>query len=128
MSVPFKPEGYPSVSPYLILDGASQMLDFLARVFGAVEIQRFSNDDGRLAHAETRIDDSVIMLADNPGHWPATSAHIHVYVTDVDATYQRALAAGATSVQEPTKKQDPDRRAGVRYGGDITWWISTRVE
>jgi PhnB protein len=128
VSAPFKPEGYPTVSPYLIVEGASQILEFLARVFGAVEIQRFNGDDGRVLHAETRIDDSVIMLGDRPANYPATSAHLHIYVADVDATSQRALKAGATSVQEPMKKQDPDRRTSVRFGGDITWWIATKVE
>lgn len=128
MSVPFKPEGYPTVSPYLIVNEASQILEFLARVFDAVEVQRFSGDGGRIMHAETRIDDSVIMLADSVENWPATSAQLHLYVADVDSAYQRALEVGATSVQEPMKKQDPDKRAGVRFGGDIIWWIATKVE
>jgi len=59
---------------------------------------------------------------------PPVPSHVHVYVIDVDATYTRALAAGATSVQEPAKKQDPDKRGGVKDAGATTWWIATKVE
>ena len=79
-------------------------------------------------HSEVRIDDSVVMVADPAEGWPAIGAHVHVYVRDVDATYRRALDAGAESVQEPTKKDDPDKRGGVRDAGGTTWWISTKVE
>ena len=78
-------------------------------------------------HAEVRVDDTVVMLADSTPNWPAIPAHVHVYVPDVDATYRRALAAGATSVQEPTKGNDEDKRGGVCDAGGTTWWIATRV-
>lgn len=128
MPVPHKPEGYNSVSPYLIVDGAARTIEFLTHVLGGVEIQRFAGENGAIAHAEVRIDDTVVMLADGGEGWPPQPAHVHVYVQDVDATYRRALDAGAASVQEPTKKDDPDRRAGVRDAGGTTWWIGTRVE
>ena len=80
-------------------------------------------------HAEVRIDDTVIMLADPaPPTWPAIASYVHIYVRDVDATYRRALDLGATSVQEPVKKEDEDKRGGVRDPGGTTWWIATRVE
>ena len=79
-------------------------------------------------HSEVRIEDSVLMVADSVEGWPAAPAHVHVYVRDVDSTYRRALDAGAASVQEPTKKDDPDKRGGVRDAGGTTWWISTKVE
>lgn len=129
MATPHKPNGYTSVSPYLIVDGAARTIDFLKRVFGAVELRQFPTDSGKLMHAEVRIDDTVVMLAD-PGlpDWPAMAAHVHIYVTDVDATYRAALAAGAISVQEPIKKQDEDKRGGVKDSGGTTWWIATKVE
>ena len=74
-----------------------------------------------------RIDDSVIMLTDGNAEWPPIAANVHVYVSDVDETYRRALAAGATSVQEPVQKDDEDKRGGVRDPGGTTWWIATRV-
>lgn len=128
MSATYKPEGYPSVSPYLIVDGAEATITFLVQVFGAAELRRFSNDTGRLVHAEVRMDDTVLMLADCADGWPPVPAHVHVYVPDVDATYRRALAAGAASVQEPIEKDDADRRGGVKDAGGTTWWIATKVE
>jgi uncharacterized glyoxalase superfamily protein PhnB len=124
-----KPQGYPSVSPYLIVDGAARTIDFLVRVFDAAEIRRFATPDGKVMHAEVRLDDSVIMLGDaQPPQWAPVPAHVHVYVLDVDATYRRALAAGAASVQEPIKKDDEDKRGGVKDAGGTTWWIATKVE
>jgi len=127
MTIAHKPEGYTTVSPYLICADAAGTINFLVRVFGAVELQRFPDDSGKLMHSEVRIDDTVVMIADSAPSWPAMSAHVHVYVADVDATYRRALDAGAISVQEPVKKEDADKRGGVKDVGGTTWWISTRV-
>jgi PhnB protein len=129
MTTPYKPDGYPSASPYLIVDGAQATLDFLKEVFGATELRKYPGEGGKLHHAEVRIDDSVIMLADAAEpNWPHTPASVHIYVRDVDAVYAHALAAGAVSVQEPVKKQDEDKRGGVKDSGGTTWWISTKVE
>lgn len=123
-----KPDRYTTVSPYLIVDGASGTIDFLVRVFGATELRRFSGSAGKVVHAEVRIDDTVVMLSDGPEGGQPVPAHVHVYVPDVDAVYRRALDAGATSVQAPIKKDDADRRGGVRDAGGTTWWIATTVE
>ena len=123
-----KPLGYTTVSPYLVVDGASQTIDFLVRVFGATELRRFPDTTGKLMHSEVRIDDTVVMIADGGGDWPPIPSHVHVYVPEVDAVYRRALEAGATSVQEPVKKDDEDKRGGVKDSGGTTWWIATKVE
>jgi PhnB protein len=128
MSPGHKPDGYTTVSPYLVVDGASRTIDFLERVFGAVELRRFPDQTGKLMHAEVRIDDSVVMIADGIETWPPVPSHVHVYVPDVDAVYRRAVEAGATSVQEPIQKEDEDKRGGVKDPGGTTWWISTRVD
>lgn len=128
MNTSYKPENYNSVSPYLIVDGASATIDFLKTVFDAVELRRFPGDAGQVMHAEVRLDDTVLMIADAAEGWPAMPAHVHIYVPDVEATYQRALAAGAASVQEPVKKDDADKRGGVKDAGGTTWWIATKVE
>ncbi len=128
MSAAHKPEGYPTVSPYLIVDGAGATIDFLVQAFDAVPLRQFPGPGGRLMHAEVQLGDSVVMLADSSDGWPAHAAQVHVYVPDVDATYRRALAAGATSVQEPVKKEDPDKRGGVKDRSGTTWWIATKVE
>lgn len=128
MTAPWKPEGYSSVSPYMMVDGAQRVIDFLKAAFGATELRRFDMPDGTVLHAEVRIDDSVIMLAEGSEGWPAFPAWLHVYVADVDATYRRALAVGGVAVQEPQQKPgDPDRRGGVKDPAGNTWWISTQV-
>jgi PhnB protein len=97
-------------------------------VFDAQELRRFPDSSGRLMHSEVRLEDSVIMIADSAEGWPPVPTHIHVYVPDVDATYKKALSAGATSVQEPVKKDDADKRGGVKDQRGTTWWIATKVE
>ena len=129
MNAQHKPGSYSTVSPYLIVNGAAATIEFLKRVFGAVELRRFPDESGKLRHAEVRIDDTVVMLADPvPPDWPSIPSHVHIYVRDVDTTYRKAVQAGATSVQEPVKKQDEDKRGGVRDAGGTTWWIATKVE
>jgi uncharacterized glyoxalase superfamily protein PhnB len=123
-----KPDGYTTVSPYLIVDGANATIEFLRNVFDAVELRRFPDPPGKVMHAEVRIDDTVVMIADGADGWPSVASHVHIYVSDVDATYRRALDTGATSVQEPVKKQDADKRGGVKDAGGTTWWIATKVE
>jgi PhnB protein len=127
MAKAYKPEAYTTVSPYLIVDGAERTIQFLKDAFGATELRKYPGEGGKLMHAEVRIDDSVVMLADAVPSWPAFGAHVHVYVSDVDATYRRALSLGAAPVQEPVKKDDEDKRGGVKDPGGTTWWISTRV-
>lgn len=124
-----KPEGYSTVSPYLIAIGAQQVIDFLKKAFGARELRRYEMPDGSIMHAEVRIDDTVVMIGDAGKDWPAVPSHLHVYVDDVDEAYQRALRAGGVSVQPPERKgDDPDRRGGVKDPAGNTWWIATQVE
>ena len=127
MSSSHKPTNYSTVSPYLIVDGASGTIDFLINVFDAVELRRFPDAAGKLLHAEVCIDDTIVMVADGGDGWPPIPSHVHVCVSDVDATHKRALDAGATSVQEPVKKEDEDKRGGVKDAGGTTWWIATKM-
>jgi PhnB protein len=128
MNLLFKPQNYTTVSPYLIVAGADQTIAFLVRVFGAVELRRDTYSSGKINHAEVQIDDTTIMLADEGGGWPAVASNVNVYVPDVDQTYRPALEARAESVQEPVKKQDADKRGGIKDSGGTTWWIATKVE
>jgi uncharacterized glyoxalase superfamily protein PhnB len=127
MNRPYKPEGYPSVSAYVMVDGAQRVIDFLKKTFDATELRRYDSPDGTIMHAEMRIDDTVVMLSDGGGQFPAFPIWLHVYVPDVDETYRRALEAGGVSVQEPVQKGDPDRRGGVKDPSGNTWWISTQM-
>ncbi|NGY06880.1 VOC family protein [Solimonas terrae] len=123
----FKPQGYNAVAPYLIVGDAGATIDFLVATFGATPLRMIPHEDGRLRHGEVRIDDSVVMLADAMEGWPPVPSHVHVYVADVDATYARALRAGATGVQAPVQQDDPDRRGGFRDAGGTTWWVGQQM-
>ena len=122
------PEGYHSVTPFIIVRGAAQLLDFLRDAFGAVEIARVRSEDGTLGHAETKIGDSVVMMFDSKADWPETPAFLRLYVEDCDATYQQALKANATSVTEPTNMPWGDRVCRVRDPLGNLWWIMARIE
>ncbi len=127
MNQSYKPEGYSSVAVYVMADGAQRVIDFLKNTFDAEELRRSDTPDGSIMHAEVRIDDTIIMLADGGDDAPAFPVWLHVYVPDVDTTYRRALAAGGVPVQEPQQKDDPDRRGGVKDPAGNTWWIATQV-
>ena len=127
MNQSYKPEGYSSVAVYIMANGAQRVIEFVKQTFDAAELRRYDNSDGSIMHAEVRIDDTVVMLADAGGDVPGFPVWLHVYVPDVDATYQRALAAGGVSVQEPQQQGDPDRRGGVKDPAGNTWWIATQL-
>lgn len=124
----YKPESYSTVSPYLVVPDAAATIEFLKAIFKATELRRFPGPDGkRLMHAEVRIDDSIIMLGDALEGWPASPCHVHVYVEDVDAVFQSAIAAGAKPLQEPVKKEDEDKRGGFQDPWGTSWWVATKV-
>lgn len=128
MGTEWKPEGYTSVSVYLVAEGAQRLIDFLKKTFGATDLRRFDTEDGKIMHAEVRIGDTVVMIADAGGNYPAFPVWLHVYVPDAEETYKRALAAGGVSVQEPVRKEgDRDLRGGVKDPCGNTWWVSTQV-
>jgi len=124
----FKPHGYPSVSPYLICQDAESLIGFIGQVFGGTVQRRFDRPDGNLMHAEVRIDDSIVMVGGGATETTAAPAHIHVYVEDAEAAFDRAIAAGADRIREPAQADgDDDLRGGVRdpWSG-VTWWIATQ--
>jgi uncharacterized glyoxalase superfamily protein PhnB/uncharacterized damage-inducible protein DinB len=122
------PDGYHSVTPFIIVKGAAGLLEFLKNAFGAGEISRVPGKNGTLSHAETRIGDSVIMMFDSKHDWQETPAFLRLYVEDCDATYKQALKAGAAVVTEPTNMPWGDRVCRVRDPFDNLWWIMTRIE
>ncbi|MFB3829178.1 MAG: VOC family protein [Bryobacteraceae bacterium] len=128
MAVKPIPEGYHTATPYLVVRDAVKVIDFVKQAFGAGEIERMTQPDGRIAHAEVRIGDSIIMLGEPMGEQPAMPAMIYLYVADTDAAYRRAIAAGGASVMEPADQFYGDRNAGVRDAGGNLWWIATRKE
>jgi PhnB protein len=134
MAVAPIPPGYASVTPYLIVGGAAKAIDFYQRAFGAVELFRLPNPDGTLGHAEIRIGNSPIMLADamdgnpDPLKLGGSAVSFMLYVPDVDAAFARAVAAGAT-VKRPVADQFYGDRTGTLADpfGHV-WSLSTHVE
>jgi uncharacterized glyoxalase superfamily protein PhnB len=128
MSTKYIPDGYHAITPSISVDGAQQFVDFLKQVFNAKERMRMDGPGGKIMHAEFEIGDSLIMLADTTPEWPAKSNSLYVYVEDVDATYKRAIQAGATSVREPQDMFYGDRTSGVADPFGNFWGIATHIE
>ena len=137
MSVSHIPEGYHSVTPYLIVDGAAEAIRFYTEAFGAVEVLRMPmGDSGRLAHAEIRIGDSYVMMADEhpemdllgPKARGGASASLMIYTQDVDATFGQAIRSGATE-ERPVQDQFYGDRSGTLIDPfGHRWTIATHVE
>jgi PhnB protein len=119
------PAGFRSITPYLIVEGADRFLEFMKQAFGAEQRLRVPKPDGTVMHAEVRIGDSPVELADANAEYPPRPTAIHLYVSDADAVYRRALAAGATSTQEPVDQPYGDREAGVKDPCGNYWYIAT---
>jgi PhnB protein len=128
MATKYIPEGHNNVSPYVITKGAAKVIDLLKQAFGATELMCMRMPDGTIAHAEVKIGDSVIMISEGNDQFPPRPAAVHIYLPDVDAAYQRALRAGATSEREPADQFYGDRSAGVTDAGGNSWWIATHKE
>ena len=123
------PDGYTAITPYLVVEGAIGYIDFLANAFGAVERMRIPMSEDLLAHAEVAINGALVMLSDAfPPDSPAQTAHIHLYVEDVDGAYARAVSAGATGDAEPKDEFYGERMAHVTDPRGIHWTIATHVE
>jgi PhnB protein len=130
------PDGYPQVSPYLCVDGASAAIEFYQQVFGAKERARMPQPDGKIGHAELELGDSVVMLSDeypemsvrSPKTIGGTPVVMSVYVDDVDAVYQRALGAGATAVREVEDQFYGDRTGQFEDPFGHRWSVATHIE
>jgi len=124
VSGPGAPDRYRTLSPYLVTDGAEELIAFVTRVFGTEERRRMTFDHGGF-HAELELGDSVLMVGEGGGM--SFPAMLHVYVADADSIYERALAEGATSVAEPHDTSFGDHRAAFddRWGNQ--WWVATRT-
>lgn len=122
------PEGYHTITPYLVSDDAVKEVEFLKKAFGAIEVFCSKDEEGRIRHSEFKIGDSVVMLAQAYAEWTSKPAAFYMYVPDVDAAYKQALKAGGVSTAEPEDKPYGDRTAGVRDPSGIDWWIGTRIK
>jgi len=130
------PAGYHAVTPYLSVRGAAEAIDFYKKAFGAAEIMRMPGPDGKLGHAEIRIGDSRIMLSDeypgmdflSPQSRGGTTVHIHLYVKDVDAMAERAVAAGAKLVRPVQDQFYGDRTGSLADPFGHVWHVATHKE
>jgi PhnB protein len=122
------PEGFHSVTPYLVVREVPRLLDFLKQAFKAQEIMRMPAPDGTIMHAEVRIGDSPIMMGEARGEYKPMPGSIYLYVEDTDSTYKRALQAGATSQMEPADQFYGDRHASVIDPVGNHWYIATHIE
>jgi PhnB protein len=128
MSALHTPAGYHTVTPYLAVPDAQSLIDFIVKVFDGKEREIIRKPDGQIRHAEVQIGDSIIMLGTTSSSYGTATATLYVYVDDADATYQKALAAGATSISEPANQFYGDRHAGVKDANGTSWWIATHFE
>jgi PhnB protein len=130
------PEGYHTITPYLSIKGAADAIDFYKRAFGATEVMRFAQPDGRIGHAEVRIGDSRVMLADefpdmdfrSPHAIGGSPVHLHMYVDNSDAVVNQAVAAGAKVIRPVQDQFYGDRSGSVADPYGHVWHVSTHKE
>jgi uncharacterized glyoxalase superfamily protein PhnB len=123
------PEGYGTVTPWLISRDSAALIRFLESAFGAEEIDgsRMHDPDGSIVHVEVRIGSSIVMLFDSHEEWPETPGFFRLYVDDARATYEQALRAGASSVTAVTELFWGDRVGRVRDPLGNVWWLQSRA-
>ncbi len=130
------PEGYHTATPYLIIKDAASAIEFYKKAFGATELMRMTHPDGRVGHAEIKIGDSPIMLADevpemgyrSPQSFGGSPVSILLYVEDVDALFSQAVAAGAKVVRPVADQFYGDRSGGVTDPFGHVWYMATHKE
>lgn len=122
------PDGYHTITPYLTVEDLPKQLEFLQAAFGGTVIEAIPDANGVVRHAEVKIGDSIVMIGQARAEWPARAATLYLYVENCDELYHRAIAAGATSMSEPTTQFYGDRHSGVTDPNGIAWWIATHVE
>jgi uncharacterized glyoxalase superfamily protein PhnB len=124
----YKPQGLFNVNPYLHPQRAEPLIAFLKRAFGAQEVAKYASPDGVVNHAAIRMGDSVVEMGEAQGKYETMPAMFYVYVPNVDDVYKQAVAAGATSFQEPADQFYGDRTAAVRDNFGNKWYIATHIK
>ena len=125
--VSYMREGFHTITPYLIVPGAAEFSEFLQAAFSARERLRVPLPDGSLMHAEADVGGYIVEFADSNDRFPPRPAELHLYVSDADAAYARALAAGASSIYEPMDQHYGDREAGVKDKFGNHWYLATPI-
>jgi uncharacterized glyoxalase superfamily protein PhnB len=122
------PEGYTSVSPYLMVDSLEKEMEFLQAVFDAEVKEQLRNAEGQLWHCEARIGNTIVMLGQAQKDRPAGQSMLYVWVDNVNGAHRRALKQGAASIQEPMDQFYGNREAGIKDPEGNIWWIAQEVE
>jgi uncharacterized glyoxalase superfamily protein PhnB len=123
------PDGFHTVTPYLVVEGADKTIAFVQKAFGAeFEHEPTKRPDGKIMHATLKLGDSMIMISEASERAKASQVMLYLYVPNVDAAYQRALKAGAVSVMEPSDQFYGDRSGGVKDPAGNQWYIGTHIE
>lgn len=120
-------EDFRSVTPHCNPVHSAEFIEFLQKAFGGEEIYRAQSPDGRIFHAQVRIGDSIISMGDAHGPYQPMPSTLHLYVPDTDSAYERALRAGATSIQPPADQPYGERNAGVRDPFGNRWFLATHL-
>lgn len=128
MSVKPVPDGYHTITPFLLCKGVRELLEFLKTAFDAEIKEQHDAKDGTVMHAAARIGDSMLMLGEAQEKWPAMPSMLYLYVKDVDSFYKRAIEAGGKSLREPTNEFYGDRSCGILDASGNQWWIATHIE
>ena len=128
MAVKPIPDGFHTVTPYLLVKGVPQLIDFLEKAFDAKVIHRSTMEDGTVNHAQVQIGDSMVMMGEAKDQWPPMPSMLYLYVEDVDTLYHRGLQAGGSSVRELTDEPYGDRVGGVQDPTGNQWWIATHKQ
>ena len=122
------PDGYHSVTPYLTVADADQLMRFVKDAFGAQEVLAHRGPDGSIRHAEAKIGDSIVMMGQARGEWKPRPSTIYLYVPDVDLVYHAAVNAGGKSLQQPADQFYGDRSGAVDDPCGNQWYMATRIE
>jgi len=128
MAVKPVPDGYHTVTPYLTVDDASILIDFLKSAFDAQVKYEMKDEKGNIRHAEVSVGDSILMIGQARDEWKPRPMTFYLYVPDADSLYKSALAAGAKSLQEVTTQFYGDRSGGVEDTQGNYWYVATHVE
>jgi PhnB protein len=128
MSVKPIPDGYHTITPYLIVEDADQLVEFIEKTFDGQLLYKMQNGSGRIAHGEIKVGNSILMLAEATEEWKSTRTMLHFYVENIDEVYQKALDVGAISIKEPKNEFYGDRIATVQDSFGNFWSIATHLE
>jgi PhnB protein len=126
MAVKPVPEGYHTITPYIITSDANKLMAFAEKAFGG-KVTHKTVEDGRIRHAEVRIGSSMIMLSQGTSEYPPTHVHIYIYTEDCDAMFERAVAAGGTVILPMKDQEYGDRNGGIKDPVGNSWYIGKRI-